>query len=204
MTARDSQAGFSLIEMLVATALFGFLSSMMLGGLHVGTRVLQGGAKRIEQTSQFSSSYEVLRREIAQAQPLVRPDAADRIVLEFDGTPQAVRFISLSSPFRTTGGYQEITLHPEQGKLLAAAKPYERAGESPSAGELESVLLDGVMVEFSYFGTLASEKTPRWHREWRNQERLPALIAIGVSHTDGRAAPGLMIAPRLAGGYVDG
>ena len=204
MMARDAQAGFSLIEMLVATALFGFLSSMMLGGLHVGTRVMQGGAKRIEQTSRLSSGYEVLRREIAQAQPLVRPGVADRIALEFDGTSDAVKFISLSSPFRTTGGYQEITLRPEQGRLLAAAKPYERAGETASAAERESVLFDGVTVQFSYFGTLVSEKAPRWHREWRNQERLPVLIAIGVSHTDGRAAPGLMIAPRLAGGYVDG
>jgi hypothetical protein len=165
---------------------------------------MQGGAKRIEQTSRLSSSYEALRREIAQAQPLVRPGDADRIVLEFDGTPEAVRFISLTSPFRTAGGYQEITLRPEQGKLLAAARPYERAGNAAPADERESVLLEGVRVEFSYFGALASEKAPRWHREWRNQERLPALVGIGVFHNDGRVAPGLMIAPRLAGGYVDG
>lgn len=201
---RGSQAGFSLVEMLVATALFGLLSSMMLGGLHLGTRVMESGAKRIEHTSRVSSGYELLRREIAQAQPLSLPGTADRITLEFDGTWDAVTFVSLASPFRTAGGYQQITIRPEQGKLLATWRPYARTGETVPAGGRDSVLLDGVAVEFSYFGALRDEKAPRWHREWRNQGSLPALIGIGVFYSDGRAAPGLMIAPRLAGGYVDG
>ena len=201
---RDSQAGFSLVEMLVATALFGLLSSMMLGGLHLGTRVMESGAKRIEHTARESSGYELLRREIAQAQPLSLPGTAERITLAFDGAPDTVTFVSLASPFRTVGGYQQITIRPEQGKLLATWRPYVRTGETVSADGRDSVLLDGVAVEFSYFGTLREEKAPRWHREWRNQESLPALIGIGVLYRDGRAAPSLMIAPRLAGGYIDG
>lgn len=202
--ARSSEAGFSMIEMLVAMTLFGFLSIMLIGGLHLGTRVMETGAKRIDQTARTSSGYEFLRREIAQAQPLPRLGEANNAAIEFDGTSDSMTFITLASPLRAAGGYQQLALHPMNGSLVATWRPYVRViGDTP-AGERDSVLFGDVVVEFTYYGALANETAPSWHREWRNQAKLPALIGIDMRHGDGRPSPGLMIAPRIVGGPVVG
>jgi prepilin-type N-terminal cleavage/methylation domain-containing protein len=189
--ARASEGGFSLIEMLIATTLFGFLSTMMVGGLHLGTRVMESGAKRIESNSRVNAGYDFLRREIAQAQPLA-----------FDGRPDRLTFVSFASPHRPTGGYQQITLRPERGRLVATWRPYDRDGGAGGSAR-DSLLLDDVAVEFTYFGVIEGEGAPRWHREWRGQAP-PSLVGIAVFRGDGRMAPGLMVAPRLAGGPADG
>lgn len=188
--ARDTQSGFSLVEMMVATALFGFLSAMTLGGLHIGTRVMETGAKRIESNARTHSGYDFLRREIGGAQPVA-----------FDGGPDRLSFITLASPYRPAVGYQQITLTPEPGRLVATWRAYTREGGAGDAPR-ESVLLDNVTAEFSYFGTIEGERAPRWHRAWRGKAP-PALVGIALFHPDGRMAPGLMIAPRLGGGPAD-
>src|SRR5581483_3992694 len=89
--------GFSLLEMLIAMSLFGLVATLLFGGLHIGTRVMESGGRHSEQASRLSVAFEFLRGQLAQALPIERA-GGERIEgkkpVEFEGNPDSVAFIA--------------------------------------------------------------------------------------------------------------
>jgi general secretion pathway protein J len=100
-------------------------------------------------------------------------------------------------------------IHPEvlEGKLEGVPKwePFKKdtqmaLGDVPldrdaAAGAFgRSLLLEGVKeITIDYFGVLAGETDPEWHKEWLEQQSLPALIRIHLTTVD-QTWPDLIVA----------
>jgi len=203
----DGSEGFSLLEMLVALTLFGLVTVMLFGGLQLGTRVMESGGKRSDQASRLSVASEFLRGQLAQAQPVERVEG-ERVngkkPLEFDGTSDGIAFVGPTSAYQPVGGLQSLNIYTDRqsgkAQLIADWRPYRTGIQEPSDDPgRRSVLFDDISaVELAYFGTTVSTEKPRWRHEWRDQPALPNLIHMRVSFRDGRTAPDLFVALKLA------
>jgi general secretion pathway protein J len=201
--APQASAGFSLLEALIATSLLALLSLLLLGGVQLGTRVMDTGSQRAERGAALTVAYDFLRSQLEQAQPVARTgqSAADAPIA-FDGGRDGVAFVAIAAPYRTLGGYQHLSINAErQGhamRVLATWQDYDPT--AASAYEPRSkVLLEQLRdADFAYFGATADNEAPTWHPEWRDRTRLPALVMLRVVQADGTRVPNLVVALRLA------
>jgi general secretion pathway protein J len=207
VTRRAAEGGFTLLETLIAVALLGLTVTLLLGGVQLGTRVLDSAGRRTDQGAELAAAAEFLRSRLAEAQPVTakpRPDAKPKVV--FDGRRDALALVRLASPYQAQGGYQRLTLgldrDPGIPALVAGAGPYREApdGEAEAPARRSVLLADVATVEFAYFGRDAANRPPAWHQEWREQPDLPSLVRLRIAFRDGRQPPDLLVAPRLANG----
>ncbi|MDX1626808.1 MAG: prepilin-type N-terminal cleavage/methylation domain-containing protein, partial [Wenzhouxiangellaceae bacterium] len=64
-------SGFTLVELLVATALIGLIMAMAYGGFRAGIRASDSGEALIERTNRLRVVHDFVRRQLSQARPLV-------------------------------------------------------------------------------------------------------------------------------------
>lgn len=202
---RPSEAGFTLVEMLVALAIVGVMSSLMV--VFIGqTRVLL----RIESVSQAETEVDAiigfLETIVASAEPLpLLPSTPDH-VLYFKGERSEIRFSAVSPIGFGTNALREIVIRLRQsdgaGKtplrdLALVGKP-RRAREQPDDAASETTLLTNVAgLEFEYLG--GSGQQISWSPTWDNQRSVPAAVRIKLSisrngkiySSDGLARPSL-------------
>lgn len=198
--------GFTLIEVLIAVSLLSLLAMLLMGGVRFGTRVMESGLQRADQTARLSTTFGFLRDRLEQAQPLERePDEKGNTPTIFMGEPSSLTFVGVTPPYLAVGGYELLTIHAERRnghrELVATWRPFrESATTSPAAAARSTVLFDDAeTVAFRYFGSTAPDEAPRWHQGWHDQARLPSLVKLTVGLRDGRTRPALVVALRLGG-----
>ena len=193
-------AGFTLVEALVALTLFALLSVFVFGGLRFGNRAVALGTSAIERTSGLALAEGFLRQQLAAAQPLPMGGTDAQPIISFTGAPDRVEFVTLPPAYLAQGGFHWLRLAVEDQRLVVRWEPVRAAtadsGPAPSGG---SVLLDGVReITLSYFGARADERAADWHDRWEDATALPSLIRLRIAFADGRQAPDLTVATRLA------
>jgi general secretion pathway protein J len=203
MTRRQAhgwQSGFTLLELLVALTLLGLLTTVLLSGLRFVARHLDRQSAQIERMAQISNIHAFLRTRIEAAQPIVDPSSRLRIIM-FDGQPERLEFVSAAPDGLATGGLQVFSvlfIRRGSGELQLH---WQLLGEPELSGAslTDTVLLSGVAeAGFAYYGTLDPNARPTWNNEWQAMDRLPLLVRLNITLTDGRSIPALVVAPRLA------
>lgn len=198
--AHGRQAGFTLLELLVAVTLLGLLTTVLLSGFRFVARHLERQSAQIAHMAQISNIHAFLRTRIEAAQPIVDSSSGLRAVM-FHGQPERLEFVSAAPEGLATGGLQvfsvvflgrgsgELQLH---WQLLGQPEP-------SGAGPTGTVLLSGVAeAAFGYYGTVELNARPTWNDEWAAMDRLPLLVRLDIILSDGRSIPPLVVAPRLA------
>ncbi len=190
-------AGFTLVELLVAMTLLGFLTVLLFGGLRFGTRAWERSQENYADENAIRSAEGLLASAIAQAYPLPLHAGTHGLGVDFDGQAQQMTWLSAASD--NAGAMRRLRLAAQpQGSgmdldLLASA-------ELATTQEPARQRLLGKVSAFdlAYLGRRNGEKTSRWAADWRGQPRLPDLIRVRVRMTDTRLAwPDLVVAPRI-------
>jgi general secretion pathway protein J len=197
---RREEAGFTLVELLVAIALLSFVSVALFGSLRFGTMAWSRGQAHTEQTEHIAGAQNLLRRLIADAYPLFLSDDPTRPQVAFDGTSKSVSFLAPVPIALGAGGRSRFSLsvdqHNGRGDLVIATAP-ELAS---SASGVKKTLLAGVQAaEFAYFGRTRSERAAQWHDDWSGESSMPELVRLRVRFAtdDARRWPELVVAPRI-------
>ena len=188
MSPERGDAGFSLLELLVATTLLAFLSLVMFGGLRFGRQVWKTAAEGTMNTNAVRAFQDELRDDIARIHPLFVPDPAQPH-LDFDGGPAQLAFLAPAPD----GGLERFVVASSGNATTIAARPElaDRAG----ATYVRS--LRGISsMRFAYYGVIRGENGAAWHAEWRHQTRLPRLIRVTAVAVNGW--PPIVVAPRIA------
>ncbi len=204
-SARKRRAGgFTLVELLVALVLLGFISVLMLGGLRFGARAWEAGDARIERIADVQVAQRFLRRQITAARPLAARQDGQSSVIGFEGDGTRMRLIAPLPAHLALGGLYRISLFVDErdgrDRLMLAWQLYQSEdddGLRPAEGQ-ESVLVDDVAeVEFAYLRVAAEGGASEWVDRWEDETGLPALVRVEIAFDDddGRRWPPLIVAP---------
>jgi general secretion pathway protein J len=196
-------AGFTLIEFLVAMALLSFIAVLTFGMLRFGTRAWESSEAVTVQVDGVQTTQALLRRLITAAYPMFIAEPAHPHV-DFAGARDRLSLLAPLPDALESGGMARFTLfireHEGRGELALAWRP-ELARESDAgARPREEMLLAGVArLEIAYFGAPRPSDEARWHDRWSEQSAMPELVRISVEFPKGdrRVWPELLIAPRL-------
>ena len=201
----DPEAGFTLVELLVALALLALLSALLFGGLRMGRAAVTRSEAATEELQRTALGLAVARRELEQANPLPLGNVTDPRIA-FAGDAAGVVFVAPPGAYLALGG-DEITWlaiegGPQGARLVLRYRPLDRQNDRwPPTLERSAmqtvVLLDGLArAEFAYFGRSDPAAGPQWQSAWQDAAALPLLIRISVAG-GGVTWPDLVVAPRL-------
>jgi general secretion pathway protein J len=161
------QAGFTLVEMLIALALTALVALLAMSG----TRLAALGLNRVAASAQTLEEQRtldtLLRREISAA---VAPPLANRAPLT--GTPQRIEFLSLAE--EGGAGLYRVTIESEAGALILSRN---RIGSATLP--VRTVLASRAPAfAIAYFGGRTQDDPPQWHERWDGSRILPRLVRI--------------------------
>ena len=188
------QAGFTLLELMVAMALLALLALALGGGLRFGMQAWSRLDASLDRGESVALSQVLLRRTIEQAIPLPAggPVAG---ALDFAGGETKLRFVAMLPARAAAPGLNEVTV------ALAPSEAGEALSLSwrPLAGGAggDKALLDGIAGgRFSYYGSPEPGRPADWQDSWTNARALPRLVALRLLFRDARILwPPLLIAP---------
>lgn len=194
-------AGFTLIEVLLATVLLAAGLALAFTTIRAVGASTQRGEVRATQADEMRSVATFLRRSISGAtNTAFGRDANTNERQVFLGDAQSMRFVADLPGYLGYGGAYMHDLHVqrEDGQLrLLAGLAVVLGGQaqteaSPRAPE---VLVEHLReVRFRYRGVDSNGVLEDWQEQWTHPQTLPALVQIDITAADGRAWPPLVIA----------
>jgi general secretion pathway protein J len=204
-----SQAGFTLLELLIGVAVLGLLMAILFGGLRLASHQIEWRTARLDHGSRVALVQAFMRRSLADARPLEaagpRAGVAGPVAaLAFDGTAQEIEFVGVAPESAESGGLELIGLGlvrhgTAAGALSLRVRAYDADAGGATAPLRETLVLEGVRrLQFAYFGVSAGETAPRWHESWREAPYLPALVRLTLTLSGGETVPDLVVALRLS------
>lgn len=184
MTRKRTDAGFTLLEMLLALALLALIVSSLLGGLHLGRRAFEAG-RGGEANSEIEAAAAALSDLLAQTFPATVSDPDKGSVAVFSGRPNGCFFTALSEGRTQMGGLvsTEIGLQNRSGHNdLAVWSKVFRAGAVAATRreDMRETRLVSNVTSFgmAYFGVVEDGRPPEWRDEWLLRDRLPKLVSV--------------------------
>lgn len=201
----DPRAGFTLLELLIAITLLGLLMAALFAGLQLGARAWERGEERLDQSARLQVVQGFLRDRLTQSYPLdVVEDGSRRRHLTFEGTSEALRFVTLM-PEHLGTGFAEFVLaigdQDDARHLIVRWRPFEVSEPVPATADAEpqvKVLLEQIeTLQLSYYGAPSRELPATWYEQWREASVMPDLVRLRISFPPGdrRAWPDLIVRP---------
>lgn len=193
------QAGFTLVELLVAMTLLALLLGLTTGSLGHTAKASAALEDSVFTSERDFLAEQALRRMLRQALPVTRTAAGATGRVDFTGAPQAMEFVSflpgssLAVPLRIALAYEGPTsLGAGDGRLVMRYGPLaDDAGPPLSESVRERVLIDGlVALGFAYRGTAAQD----WMNAWPDTRKLPQVVRVQFRKGQSRDAAEFMVA----------
>ena len=203
LAARHSDAGFTLLEIMVAMVVLTMIVTTAFGALRLGERSWEVGLARASETETLRSVAGLLQRQFNQILPLTWTEDS-QTYLAFSGAREQVRFIAPAPQHEGATGLFEFTLVVEPFKSNARLVLYYRLhnpdsiGFQPNRSDRQRVLLVDELktATFAYYGSPVAKDPPQWHSQWSiDAEAFPLLVhARLVANTGQRQWPELFLA----------
>lgn len=191
------EAGFTLIEMIIALALLSLISAMLAGSV-AGTRNVLAFIERNNAASAVLPAQGYLRSAFARTIPAKLGSGPSGRTPVLQGEPAHVRFKTFFAPRGQVEGLYdiEVGLAPATGRSsgfdLVVIQTLRRPAQADSLDApvpvLRSTLATNVRsVSFSYFGVDEAEPDGwEWLDSWSSVERNPRLVRIDVTFGPGQ------------------
>jgi len=198
-TGAEHEAGFTLLELLVAIALLGLLSVALLGSTRFGIQVWARSENAMANLNRVRHVQTMLTEELTRAYPMFVASGSSEAHVAFDGDADSVTFLTPDQSLPGALTRVRIAISSNDAEtVLTRSSTLELSASSSTE---KTVLLQRVKaVSLSYFGSDKIDVPPTWRNTWHNEARLPSLIRIRVAFADKTAGfwPELMVAPRLS------
>lgn len=191
----DKQAGFTLVEALLALVLSGMLLAFLYQALFFSARFLSIGSSAAEVSRQAHELASVLRGSLESAYPHITPDPEQGYVARFEGTSQSIEFLSTHVTINDVAGIRRIRMEDKDAGVQIASALW-REGKQEEIGARED-LYDGVRVTFAYAKEMNSSD-PEWLANWTSRRNLPALVRVTLTDTRGEGdTQTLIVRPQI-------
>lgn len=205
MAPPRADAGFSLIEFVVALALLSAMLALLPGALQLARRVA-ATEPRIDRETRVQGARDALALHLSRA--LALPTSAARTPPPFAGEPTSLSFIAPPPRSAAASGLQRYRLSlwvphtpGRRAHLVLATQSIGPALSSTGSAPpvLSNILLEDVTQLSLRYLERDGEGPPGWRTDWRDPIRLPLLVEITLTLRDGSASRRevLVVAPRL-------
>jgi general secretion pathway protein J len=199
-----SQRGFTLLEMLVALTLLGFVILGVQNGVSFGARAWESERPRQSDIQRGQAVRNLLTAVLERAYPLAVRHDNDEPTIAFNGAERTLSLVSdapravpdrgkhlVELELRPTGNRYELVMrwHPLQGSTP------EEIGADVS-GEV-TLLRDVSDVSFAYMPAQAAGEHGSWVSTWPSARELPRLVRVSIKMDDGRPGFELPLVVRL-------
>jgi general secretion pathway protein J len=194
-------AGFTLIELVVAMTILGTMMLLLYSGLSFGLRSWDAGDAVGRGAADRRIGEHFVRRELGELFPMRWKDST-RLRFAFEGTPQLLRFVSSRPAGVAMGGLSLVSLEVggdarggNRSLVMRRAMPDDNADSFAPLEQAEpAVMIAGVdAVEFAYFGAENDFTDPKWNDDWPYPARVPLMIRIRIKRTDGSVLPEMVV-----------
>lgn len=204
--ARASAAGFTLIEVLLATVLLASGLALGFATLRAATATVDRGETMAARTERMRAVEGFLRRRLAGAQAMAfAQDPATGGALRFVGEADRIRFVADLPSYLGRGGphLHDIAIHGQgEGTALGVSFAMVLAGETveEDASRPPEPLVEGLTdLRIHYRGLDQEGGLTDWLDAWDDYESLPLQVSIEIASDDGGAWPPLVVALPQAG-----
>jgi len=200
-----AQAGFTLIELVVAMALLAMIMALVYSGLAYAMRSWDAGEVNARRVVDRRIGVNFLRRELGEMFPMRWKDPM-LLRFAFDGERDSLRFVSARPPDVAQGGLSLVGLTVEPGPVggsrrlvMRRAMPDDAAKDfGPLDNAQPYVLIDNIdTVAFSYFGSENDFTDPRWSDKWTFEGRMPNMVKLAIRTADGADLEPLVVRVEL-------
>jgi len=186
-------AGFTMLELLLALALMSLIISTIVAGLYLARRAWESTRDR-ETAIEMEEAARALSDLLSLSYPMLMARENAPPTIAFHGLANGCRFVALSEGESDWGGFvmNEIaTVGAATGQSLNVWTIVYRAdtGIAISVDDMRKtqVLRDVDFLEFSYFGASDPQAQPVWSSVWTERLTLPRLVAVRLgAHRSGR------------------
>jgi len=196
---RARQSGFTLLEMLVALGVLGFLVVGLTQGVRAGLTMWGAQTRRVGETAELDAGARVLRTLLSgiPASPSGVPGAPGATKIE--GRQDSLAFVGDLPTGLGTTRRADITLELAQGRLVLRWTPHRHElSTGPAPEPIETELIRGVeRLDFAYWGSPAPGQPAGWQEQWDGFNS-PDLIRVrlGFAKGDRRRWPDLIAGPQ--------
>ena len=177
--------GFTLLEMLVVTAILMLIMSASFGALSLGNRSFEAGISRANQTEHLRATADLLRRQFSQLVPIIH-EFDGETESSFIGNDERIRFIA---PAPQNGGdaglfvYTISSQRVDDGQQLvlsyASYDPGQKEFNYRPASRQHVLIKSLSDVRFAYYGATDPDDNPDWHAEWlAADDAFPRMVRI--------------------------
>lgn len=193
----SGERGFTLLELVVAMAVFGLVGLGIFGVLVLGARSAGSGERVAEQARRYRIANDVVARQVASAEPIQLPQPAEEGLDDeekgseaepfFFGDAETLEFVTTAPQRPDASGMAIVNYWVEDGMLKMSERPVftaygtdkklDRKDEDDSI--TTTLLYDVESVTFSYQRESDSDE---WLETWdaKEEDQLPACVRIDV------------------------
>ena len=186
MIARRIQAGFTLIEMLLAITLLALLIAGAYGGIRTAAKAMHAGERAIDRADRLRTAQVFLRSQISHIVPLTyERDETENTVHVFDGNAQFMRFVAPMPGYLSRGGpyVETLELRPGANGLQLVFTDSMLNGYDASNPQTDEpvVLIDGIRGgQFQYRSLDDQGQLTDWFSQWPDPSITPLMIRISL------------------------
>lgn len=191
----DKQAGFTLVEALLALVLSGMLLAFLYQALFFSTRFLSAGSSAAELSRQTHELASALRGELESAYPHITPDLEQGYVTRFEGTSQSIEFLSTGSTKDDVDGIRSIRITDQDAGVQIASTLWREDHKEKTGPRV--VLYEGFRATFA-FADKMDDGEPEWTALWTARRDLPVLVKVMLKDKEGDdGVQTLIMRPRI-------
>lgn len=204
---RRAAAGFTLMEVLLATSLMAAALALGFGILRAAGATVARGEAMAERNERIRAVSQFLRQRIGGAGAIAFGlDADSGQSLRFAGDARSMRFVAELPAYLGRGGPQLHALQvggAGQVRRLEVGFQLLRAGEALPASRPPEPLADELAeVEFAYRALAADGRPGPWERVWTAPQALPMQVRVRIRDARG-PWPEMVVALPLAGAGME-
>jgi general secretion pathway protein J len=178
----NRDAGFSLIELLIALAIIAMLLVMVPGTLRLGRRAWETPGQMNDNAGAAALAFATER--LKGAMPVYTTDTIGLPSLNFSGSEISLGFIADLAIGPQGGGLYRIEAGPDHatgqlGVRLSLYRPSAIAAKADSLpGEWRDISPAYASLAFRYYGSPKPGQPPQWQANWPRRDRLPDLVDV--------------------------
>jgi len=195
-------AGFTLIEVMLAMTLLSIMMVLLFSSLKICAESWNKGERKIAEVNEKAVVYQFFKRHLTSVRPLWDDFSEQQRSFSFQGENNKLQFISVFPAGSGRKGIQLFEVSYDQsdnGVIKVILKPFYPLADDQQWQQEEEILLEKVEAfEISYFGKGRTDVYGAWNDNWLQKEQLPELIKIKIELKDHSYWPEMVFALKLA------